>query len=81
MVSRLALLPMLLMVTPLCAEDQPKPSPAASARAEVSVTILRGEEIRPLPRVTRTQSDTIPPPPPDRQYATIAKDQIRIDFY
>jgi hypothetical protein len=72
----------LLVTTPAFAEDGPTQPTPVSARAVVTVTIVRGEEIGPVSRL-QTKADTLHPaaPVPDRQYQRLPDDQIRIDFY
>ena len=72
----------LLIAAPALAEDASVPPrlgyAPVSARAEVTVTILRGEEIRPLARRDGAGQAVAPT---DRQYQHLPSDQIRIDFY
>ena len=69
----------LLLAAPAMAQDglaeRPAPPHGASARAEVTVTIMHGEEIR------LTQRPDSRTPPPDRHLRQLPTDQIRIDFY
>ena len=72
----------LLVAAPAMAEETPAPPRGASARAEVTVTILRGEEIGPLAlRDGAGEVLTVSAPPSDRQFHRLPTDQIRIDFY
>jgi hypothetical protein len=72
----------LLATTPVLAEDGSAPPQGVSTRAEVTVTILRAEEIGPVVRAERMGDSPFPAPnAPDRQYQHLPSDQIRIDFY
>lgn len=79
---RYAPLLLLLCAQPALAEDNAPASPPVAARAEVSATILRGEEIRMSASDQDTRTDARPPLPTlDRQYSRMNDHQSRIDFY
>ena len=78
MVRCLALFTLLLAAPAMAADEAPPQSAQAkggTAHAEATVTIVRGEEIRPSPRLDKHVA------PPDRQERALPNAQIRIDFY
>ncbi len=78
MVRYLALFALIFAGSAIAQDDVAEPSKpphGASARAEVTVTIMRGEELR----LSEWQDTRIPPS--DRQEHRLNTDQIRIDFY